>query len=283
MQLLIDTNAEAPHILLLAAKLLVQLAESGDPDVKLPADPKAAEPSINGPSHPIVLRDELPPSGTFGQPSSTIPPVSVTASPAPQTVTAVVTPATPSTAPAAAIPAAPAATVTADASDKNGLPWDARIHSSSKALNADGTWRTRRGLAPGVLESVTAELKGGPVGVPAGTPPAIPLPPPPVLAELTAAANAAPPPPASVPLPPSVPAAPAPGGAPVVLPGDGSVPVDFRGLMQRITPLLQNGKLTHQGVADICKANGLEGLQSLVAQPMLIPTIWACVWGAAQK
>ena len=28
--------------------------------------------------------------------------------------------------------------------DSNGTPWDERIHSTSKALNADGTWRLRR-------------------------------------------------------------------------------------------------------------------------------------------
>lgn len=28
--------------------------------------------------------------------------------------------------------------------DKSGTPWDARIHSASKALNTDGTWRLRR-------------------------------------------------------------------------------------------------------------------------------------------
>lgn len=28
--------------------------------------------------------------------------------------------------------------------DSTGTPWDARIHSASKALNADGTWRLRR-------------------------------------------------------------------------------------------------------------------------------------------
>ena len=31
--------------------------------------------------------------------------------------------------------------------DKAGTPWDKRIHSSSKAVNEDGTWRRRRNLA----------------------------------------------------------------------------------------------------------------------------------------
>ena len=31
-----------------------------------------------------------------------------------------------------------------DTTDSTGTPWDERIHSTSKALNADGTWRLRR-------------------------------------------------------------------------------------------------------------------------------------------
>ncbi len=33
---------------------------------------------------------------------------------------------------------------TVPTTDKTGTPWDERIHSTSKALNADGTWRLRR-------------------------------------------------------------------------------------------------------------------------------------------
>ncbi|QHJ81449.1 MAG: hypothetical protein [Bacteriophage sp.] len=38
----------------------------------------------------------------------------------------------------------PASPVRAAATDSTGTPWDERIHSTSKALNADGTWRLRR-------------------------------------------------------------------------------------------------------------------------------------------
>lgn len=38
----------------------------------------------------------------------------------------------------------PASPVRAAATDSTGTPWDERIHSASKALNADGTWRLRR-------------------------------------------------------------------------------------------------------------------------------------------
>lgn len=43
--------------------------------------------------------------------------------------------------------------------DVNGLPWDARIHSSSKNKNQDGTWRYTRGGDPEVRSQVEAELR----------------------------------------------------------------------------------------------------------------------------
>jgi len=45
--------------------------------------------------------------------------------------------------------------------DKNGLPWDERIHSSSKSKNADGTWRGRKGVPPQQITKVKAELLAG--------------------------------------------------------------------------------------------------------------------------
>lgn len=42
--------------------------------------------------------------------------------------------------------------------DKRGVPWDERIHASSKALNKDGTWRYRRNLDEAIRKSVEEEL-----------------------------------------------------------------------------------------------------------------------------
>lgn len=42
--------------------------------------------------------------------------------------------------------------------DINGLPWDERIHSSSKNKNADGSWRGRKGVPPPTITKVKAEL-----------------------------------------------------------------------------------------------------------------------------
>jgi hypothetical protein len=56
--------------------------------------------------------------------------------------------------------------------DKVGTPWDKRIHSSSKAINEDGTWRRRRNLADITYTTVMAELaqRPGPGAVPSAAP-----------------------------------------------------------------------------------------------------------------
>lgn len=56
--------------------------------------------------------------------------------------------------------------------DKAGTPWDKRIHSSSKAVNEDGTWRRRRNLADITYTTVMAELaqRPGPGAVPSAAP-----------------------------------------------------------------------------------------------------------------
>jgi len=44
--------------------------------------------------------------------------------------------------------------------DKDGLPWDARIHSSNKKMKADGSWTRRRGVDDVEFDRVKAELRG---------------------------------------------------------------------------------------------------------------------------
>lgn len=44
--------------------------------------------------------------------------------------------------------------------DSRGFPWDSRIHSASKALNKDKTWRYRRGVEESTIAKVEAELRG---------------------------------------------------------------------------------------------------------------------------
>lgn len=59
-----------------------------------------------------------------------------------------------------AAPAETSDTPATPATDAAGLPWDERIHASSKALNADGTWRRKRGVDETTVARVEAELRG---------------------------------------------------------------------------------------------------------------------------
>lgn len=43
--------------------------------------------------------------------------------------------------------------------DASGLPWDERIHASTKTKNADGKWKKRKGVQQPTVEQVEAELR----------------------------------------------------------------------------------------------------------------------------
>lgn len=104
--------------------------------------------------------------------------------------------------------------------DARGFAWDSRIHASSKALNKDGTWRTRRGVTDDQVRELQAQtgkptsepapyippVPSSPMALPPTTPPA--WNPPPV--------QWAPPVPQAPPqVAPPVPLAPAPVAAPM--------------------------------------------------------------------
>ena len=124
------------------------------------------------------------------------------APPAPAAGTPQVPSAQPTASTSAAAPAAPANTAApghagAVTTDGNGLPWDARIHSSSRAVNADGGWKKKKGVGDVEVARVTAELRAsGPA---------------PVVAPFTPLAAAAPAPQTAAPAPQTA-AAPAPAG-----------------------------------------------------------------------
>lgn len=119
-------------------------------------------------------------------------PLAPPAPPAPPAADAAPSPTAPeattgsSAAPAAPpVPPAPPAAATQPPApvgevDKNGLPWDERIHSGNRAKVADGSWRMRRNVDPTKVAQVEAELRGlrqtGPLVVGEG----ILAPPPPV-------------------------------------------------------------------------------------------------------
>ncbi len=43
--------------------------------------------------------------------------------------------------------------------DKSGLPWDARIHATTKTKLSDGTWKLKRKVDPALVTQVEAELR----------------------------------------------------------------------------------------------------------------------------
>jgi hypothetical protein len=65
--------------------------------------------------------------------------------------------------------------------DSAGMPWDERIHASTKTFVQNGTWKMKRGVDATVVASVTAELMGNepmsqtPSNETIVTPPAAPI------------------------------------------------------------------------------------------------------------
>lgn len=149
--------------------------------------------------------------------------------------------ATPPVAPAAETPPPPvAAPIELDAA---GMPWDARIHSTSKAKVVDGTWRQRRNLDPAIKASVETELRARVVSV--ATPP--PAPP------VASAAIVPPPPPVETPA---------------------SDAEDFPALIARITTAMQANTIKpEQLTAAVAKLGLPGGLLGLHARPDLMPAM----------
>lgn len=211
-----------------------------------------------------------------------------TASPATETASASI-PAP--TAPSAPIPAPPTSTDSDDEDegddtdgsglDADGLPWDERIHSSSKKRGRDGTWNKRRGGPKGEeLAAIEAELRAGLTEAPAA-PQAPTAPPPPPMP----AAPVAPPPVPPVPPvpqapsapPPPVPTAPAPEpapAAPAAQPEQPAAPaptadMDFPTFMSQIGPKLGEGEgqIGAQYLAEVCQSLGMNTMTDLALKP----------------
>jgi len=143
--------------------------------------------------------------------------------------------------------------------DAEGIPWDKRIHASSKGKVAKGTWRTKRGIDVAVLAQVKAELlqnihiAANPVAIPAAPiTPATPAVAAPVLAPvavvepLTMAPQIPAGPPAQVTIPAAVVAPIAP---PMAVPAGGHTLESFKANMPMVIgTLITEGKLTQDYV-----------------------------------
>lgn len=150
--------------------------------------------------------------------------------------------------------------------DSAGIPWDERIHASTRTTKADGTWTRRRNTDDIYYASVMAELtEAARAAEPAASPvpptpahvdgpavPAIPAPPSVPAQPLAApAAIAAPlpvPPVAAMPAEPAAPEEPAvPAAAPVAeTTAEGLSSMEFMPIMARA---MSSGKLTNETMA----------------------------------
>lgn len=144
--------------------------------------------------------------------------------------------------------------------DSRGFRWDERIHAGTKATNADGTWRNKRGVDKALLDSVEAEMRAG-LGEPAAEAPEAPTTstdvPSPSLPELPE--PPAPAPAAAAPSASDVPAAPT--TTPDVAPS--SDQPSFKDAMARVTAGQKDGSVTQQQVAEAAQALGLSSVVDL--------------------
>lgn len=188
----------------------------------------------------------------------------------------------PSPAPAPMAPAAGGSPAGGVETDTDGLPWDARIHGSTKTKNADGRWRAKKGLNDAALvERVKAELRAL-MGVqpgaqaPAAAPPAGPS-----AADVFGAASGnaggTPPAPSG-----SGPAAGATAQGTVTTQNTGAAPAQGPGaptadpttlaeLMLRLTP----HNIPPTAVLEACKTWQLPSVPSLNQRPDLVPYVFA--------
>jgi hypothetical protein len=147
--------------------------------------------------------------------------------------------------------------------DSEGLPWDARIHSSAKTKLARGnTWKVKRGTDPALVESVKAELRQL-MAVPAqgnDAPVAENQP----STTVSDAGQAPPPPP-----PPQTQAETTPPPPPP--PAATGVEITFPILMQKITA----GGISKDAVDAACTKHGVLSIPLLAARPDLIPAVHA--------
>jgi hypothetical protein len=131
--------------------------------------------------------------------------------------------------------------------DAKGLPWDGRIHASSKARVADGSWRMKRGVDDALVATVTAGLRaalGAPAAPGAGALAAMPWP------FATSAADVQP-----LPVPP-----PPPANA-------------YASLMAQVSQRIAAGGITVQQVTDACVALGVPSVAELATREDLVPFV----------
>lgn len=148
--------------------------------------------------------------------------------------------------------------------DKTGLPYDERIHSSTKAVNQDGSWRNKRGVDAALLASVTAELRAQIAA------PAEPEPQSPEAAFSPPADATTPPTPPPADTPPAPPAPPADTPPPPPA-GDGSI------TYPAIIKAANDKGMTYDQLNQTAITLGLAAFKDLVKRPDLFESFMASI------
>lgn len=135
--------------------------------------------------------------------------------------------------------------------DKEGIPWDGRIHASTKTKTVEQVWKKKRGVEQAEVDRVVAELRTTMMApAPAPVTEASVPPPPPAPAPVTEAA-----------VPPAPPAPPAPTG------------ITFAEFMGHVTGGVTSGRFTREAVAEACAKHGAVNLPGLINRTDLIPAV----------
>lgn len=174
---------------------------------------------------------------------------------------------------------APVAPLVPGEVDKNGLPWDERIHAKTHAKISDGSWRQKRGVQESVVKAVEDELRKrlamssapqpvptAPVPVPQPVvQPPVPVPVAPVAQPPVVPQPVVMPPTTAVPMPVPV-APPAPVAVPVAPPAapPATAPVvDFAFIMQALQNAINAGKIDADYMAKLSAELGVSDLTTL--------------------
>ncbi len=187
-------------------------------------------------------------------------------------------------------PAAPPPPVTSGAPvtlDKDGIPWDARIHSSSRNKTAKGVWQRKRNTDDPEWERVRAELRQA---MSAGAPPApiealiaaLPTPPAmpdPAAAFATPVAPQSPAPTASPAVAATIAADTAPPPAVMPAPPAPTSGDPFGTFLVKVTAAQDAGQLTVAQCQAAAQSFGLSGLRDLHHRHDMIPAVEMALFG----
>jgi len=159
--------------------------------------------------------------------------------------------------------------------DAEGLPWDVRIHSSSKGKLANGTWKIARNTPAEKVTAVKAELRAalGAPAIPVGTAAPAPAPAPTGIVPIPPAPGTAAPAPAPLAIQVDNGPAPAPAGAP---PASAYATCTFADAMGRVVDLTVAG-VSMDAINAAVATVGLTQPRDLALRPDLVPAAMAAM------